>query len=189
VSQLTGQARSKYVRGMFGRIAGRYDLLNRLMTFGQDVRWRREAVRHLRVVDGDRVLDIGAGTGDLAFEVRRQFPSSSAVAADFTSEMIEVGRRRTRAREVEWVIADALHLPFGDACFAGVISGFLLRNLGDLDGSLSEQMRVLRPGGWLVSVDTTPPPASAISPLIRFHMHTVIPLLGRILAGDAEAYR
>jgi demethylmenaquinone methyltransferase/2-methoxy-6-polyprenyl-1,4-benzoquinol methylase len=182
VSHLTGEARSTYVRGMFARIAGHYDFLNRLMTFGQDVRWRREAVRRLRPADGGRVLDIGAGTGDLAFEIQRQFPGVSAVAVDFTSEMIAVGRQRTRGRKVEWVVAD-------DSCFAGVISGFLLRNLGDIDASLAEQKRVLQTGSWLVSLDTTPPPRGMLSPFIRFHLHTIIPLLGRVIAGDAEAYR
>jgi demethylmenaquinone methyltransferase / 2-methoxy-6-polyprenyl-1,4-benzoquinol methylase len=189
VSHLTGEARATYVRRMFARIAGRYDLLNRLMTLGQDVRWRRESVRHLDPPDRGRVLDIGAGTGDLAFEVQRQYPGVRAVAADFTAEMIAVGRRRARAESVEWVVADATHLPFPDATFSGVISGFLLRNLGDLDASIAEQQRVLLAAGRFVSLDTTPPPAGMLSPLIRFHLHTIIPTLGRVLAGDAEAYR
>ena len=189
MSHLTGEARSNYVRRMFGRIAGRYDLLNRLMTMGQDLRWRREAVERLRLTDDGPVLDIGAGTGDLAFEILRQFPGAHAVAADFTPEMIVVGRLRKKAGSVNWVVADALHLPFADSSFAGVISGFLLRNLADVEGSLSEQHRVLREAGRLVSLDTTPPPPGLFRPLIRFHLHTVIPTLGRMLAGEAEAYR
>ena len=189
MSHLTGEARSNYVRRMFGRIAGRYDMLNRLMTMGQDLRWRREAVERLRLAGAGRVLDIGAGTGDLAFEVLRQFPGAHAVAADFTPEMIAVGRLREEGGTVSWVVADALHLPFADSSFVGVISGFLLRNLSDVDGSLSEQHRVLRRAGRLVSLDTTPPPPGLFRPLIRFHLHTVIPTLGRVFAGEAEAYR
>lgn len=189
MSSLPGEARSTYIRRMFARIAGRYDVLNRLMTLGQDVRWRREAVRRLNPPDGGRVLDIGAGTGDLSFEVHRQFPEVFAVAADFTTEMISVGRRRMQPPSVVWVVADALHLPFAAACFSGVVSGFLLRNLGDIDLALSEQRRVLSAGGRLVTLDTTPPPAGVLRPLIRFHLHTVIPALGRLVAGDAEAYR
>ena len=81
-----------------------------------------------------------------------------------------------------------LHLPFPDESFDAVVSGFLLRNVIDLPLSLSEQYRVLKPGGWIVSLDTTPPPDSPLAPLIRIHLHTVIPTLGRLLTGQEEAY-
>lgn len=189
MAHLTGEERARYVRRMFGRIARRYDLVNRLMTLGQDVRWRREAVRRLAPPPQGRVLDLGAGTGDLALEVRRQAPQAHVVAADFTPEMVALGRRRPGAESVAWVIADALHLPFADGVFDGVVSGFLLRNVVDLERALEEQHRVLRPGGRLVALDTTPPRPGPLRPLLEFHLHTVIPLLGRLVAGDAEAYR
>ncbi len=102
--------------------------------------------------------------------------------------MMSLGRRRPGGERVQWVVADAAQLPFAARTFDSAVSGFLLRNVPDIDRVLSEERRVLRPGGRVASLDTTPPPRSWLRPLIGFHLHTVIPLLGRILAGESEAY-
>jgi len=188
MSELTGEARARYVRHMFGRIAPRYDLLNRLMTFGQDRRWRRQAVRQLDLMSAPRVLDLGAGTGDLAFEVLKRQPEARLVALDFTPEMMDLGRRRPQGSRVHWVVGDAARLPFAAAAFDGIVSGFLLRNVPDIDRVLAEERRVARPGARVGSLDTTSPPRTWIRPLLSFHLHTVIPWLGRGLARDPEAY-
>jgi demethylmenaquinone methyltransferase / 2-methoxy-6-polyprenyl-1,4-benzoquinol methylase len=180
--------RARYVQGMFGRIAPHYDLLNRLMTAGQDRAWRRQVIQLAGLPDGGRLLDLGAGTGDLSGEALRQHPSSRPLAADFTPGMLRVGQPRYGDR-LDWCAADALRLPFPSASFDAVVSGFLLRNVVDLPRALAEQQRVLKPGGRLVALDTTRPPRSLLTPLIRFHMHTIIPFLGRIISGQADAYR
>ena len=177
------------VRGMFDRIAHRYDRLNRIMTLGQDMAWRRSAVSMLGLAGGEHVLDLGAGTGDLALEIRRQDSTARVTAADFSPGMIAVGRRRQGAAALEWVVCDALRLPFAGRSFGGVVSGFLLRNVAELDRALSEQFRVLRPGGWAVSLDTGPPPAGRMRRLLTFYEQRLIPLLGRLLAGESEAYK
>ena len=172
---------------MFARIAPHYDRMNRLMTAGQDVRWRQEAIRRSALPPGGRMLDLGAGTGDLAAEALRQFPGRVVIAADFTVEMMTIGRTLKDA-SLAWSAADALHLPFADASFDALVSGYLLRNVSSLQQALGEQHRVLKPGGRLVALDTTRPPRSPLSPLINFHLHTVIPALGRLLTGETEAY-
>ena len=188
MAHLTGDERARYVQGMFTHIARRYDLMNRLMTAWQDVRWRGEVISRAALPASGRLLDLGAGTGDLARQALRQAPGSLPVAADFTLEMMRVGKTRP-SLGLEWAAADALCLPFSDESFDAVVSGFLLRNVSDILQALREQRRVLKPSGRMVALDTTQPPKNALAPLINLHLHTVIPTLGRLVAGDAEAYR
>src|SRR5512140_1309425 len=138
--------RALAVRGMFAGIAPRYDLLNRLMTAGMDVRWRKEVIRRARLAPGSRLLDLGAGTGDLAREALRSTPRCQVLAADFTLEMMLVGKT-SHALPQDWSGADALNLPFPDAAFDALVSGFLMRNVTDVERALSEQYRVLKPSG------------------------------------------
>jgi len=189
MTHLSGQARAKYVQGMFARIASRYDLMNRLMTFGQDRYWRREVIQRAKLLQtGGYVLDLGAGTGDLGIEVVNQQPTIIPVEVDFTIEMMRVGQARPEAETLRWTAADALNLPFPDNAFDAVISGFLLRNVIDLPQALREQYRVIKPGGHIVTLDTTRPKKSPLTPLVRFHMHAVIPALGRLISGQDDAY-
>jgi demethylmenaquinone methyltransferase/2-methoxy-6-polyprenyl-1,4-benzoquinol methylase len=183
------ELRAEQVRAMFARIARRYDLLNRLMTFGRDRAWRREAVARLELPGSGRILDLGTGTGELASACRQTHPGAQVVACDFTCEMMILGKARERGGKIAWAMADAGSLPFADETFDAVVSGFLLRNVADLDRVLREQVRVLKPGGRLAALDTTPPSPGPLAPLVRFHLRRVIPALGRLIAGDAPAYR
>ncbi len=185
MTQLTGQERATYVQNMFTRIAGRYDLMNRLMTAGQDVRWRRHVIALADLKAGSRLLDIGAGTGDLAREAMLQQPEVRITAADFTLEMMRVGKRNG---SLPFSAADALRLPFKDGAFDAVVSGFLMRNVTDLHKGLQEQYRVLKRGGRIVILDTTRPKKNLLSPFIWFHMHVIIPALGRLISGQGDAY-
>lgn len=185
--------RARQVQEMFGRIAGRYDLMNRLMTGGQDIAWRKEVIRRANLPVGGQLLDLGAGTGDLAYEVQRQRPDCRVVAGDFTLDMMKVGKRRKLGIEagqsLHWCGADALHLPFCTHSFDAIVSGFLMRNVTDVRRALAEQVRVLKQGGRLVILDTTRPRPSLMSPLVQLHLRFIIPALGRLVAGQAEAYR
>ena len=189
MADLTGEARARYVQGMFSRIAGRYDLMNRLMTAGQDGRWRRHVIQESRLAKGSRLLDIAAGTGDIALEGLRQQPDIQAVGGDFTIEMMLAGAADPRRSAIRWVAADTLALPFPDGVFDAVTSGFLMRNVIDVAGAFREQVRVTRPCGRVVVLESSPPKKNLLRPFIRFHLNVVIPALGKLITGDAEAYR
>jgi demethylmenaquinone methyltransferase/2-methoxy-6-polyprenyl-1,4-benzoquinol methylase len=186
MTRLTGQERAAYVQSMFTRIARRYDLMNRLMTGGQDIRWRKQVIQLARLERTSRLLDLGTGTGDLAREALAQAPQANVIAADFTLEMMRVGQGNG---PLNFSSADALGLPFADQTFDAVVSGFLMRNVIDLQKALQEQYRVLRKGGRMVILDTTRPKRNLLSPFIWLHMHAMIPLLGRLITGSSDAYR
>src|SRR5512147_3024439 len=117
MTQLTGKERATYVQNMFTRIAKRYDLMNRLMTGGQDIQWRRRVIQLTHLPQKARLLDVGSGTGDLAREALSQFPQAKVIAADFTLEMMRVGQRNGA---LNFSAADALQLPFDDGSFDAV---------------------------------------------------------------------
>lgn len=188
MTRLTGTDRAAYVQSMFARIAGRYDLMNRLMTAGQDVGWRRWTLDLAQLPVGGRLLDLGTGTGELALEALRRDPSLRVVGGDFTLEMMRVGQTRPNGRRVKWAGTDALNLPFPDNTFDAVTSGYLMRNVVDVSQAWQEQYRVLKPEGRVVCLDTSPPSRNLLHPFINFHLHVVIPALGRLVAGESEAY-
>jgi demethylmenaquinone methyltransferase/2-methoxy-6-polyprenyl-1,4-benzoquinol methylase len=189
MTHLAGEERARYVRKMFARISGRYDLMNRLMTAGQDVRWRRFVIRQAQLPEIGRLLDIATGTGDIALEGLRQRPGIQAVGGDFTIEMMQAGRRHSERRTIQWVVADTLTLPFPDNFFDAVTSGFLMRNVIDVPGAFREQFRVTRPGGRVVVLESSPPKKNLLRPFISIHLNYIIPSLGRFVAGDGDAYR
>jgi demethylmenaquinone methyltransferase/2-methoxy-6-polyprenyl-1,4-benzoquinol methylase len=121
-------------------------------------------------------------------EAQRQEPTLHVIAADFTFEMIQVGRRRPGGERLGWCGADALHLPFPDATFNAVTSGYLIRNVFDIRQAFEEQVRVIKPGGRVLCLETSPPPRSALRPFLFFYFKTIIPLLGSLVAGDRAAY-
>ncbi|MBI3979944.1 MAG: ubiquinone/menaquinone biosynthesis methyltransferase [Chloroflexi bacterium] len=175
---------------MFSRIAPRYDRMNRLMTLGQDRGWRRRTVE-LAALSGEGIaLDVATGTGDLAVELAAHCP---AVAVDFSTAMLDHARQKLahliETGRARLVCADALRLPFADDTFQAAVIGFALRNVVDLLAALGEIRRVLLPGGRLVCLELTPLPNDAAHAPVRFYVRHVVPLLGRLVAGDGAAYQ
>jgi demethylmenaquinone methyltransferase/2-methoxy-6-polyprenyl-1,4-benzoquinol methylase len=174
---------------MFGRIVPRYDLMNRLMTGGQDRAWRRQAAAAAGP-RGALALDLATGTGDLALELRRQ-GARCVVAVDYCAPMLEAAAaklERRSERGIKLVNGDALALPFRAGSFDCVTSGFLLRNVVDLDLCLREMHRILRPGGRVIALEITHPPPRSLGRLANRYFHALVPVLGGIIS-DAAAYR
>ena len=183
------------IAAMFGGIAGRYDLMNRLMTMGLDRRWRSIAADEAVASGGLRVLDACCGTGDLSLALARARPGCEVVGLDFTPAMLARARAKTDAARrdgedlrVTFVQGDLLDLPFADAEFYAVTVGWGVRNVPDVPRAFREMRRVTRPGGKVVCLESTVAPPGLER---RFHaawMGHVVPALGRVVTGDPSAY-
>lgn len=166
---------------MFNSIAPRYDLVNRVMTFGMDTGWRRRVVRSLGLPAGALVLDVASGTGDFCRELRKA--RYRAVGFDIAEEMLL--RSRTKA---PLVLADALRMPVKDAAADGITCGFALRNVANLNSLFDEFARVVRPGGRIGLLEVSEPRLPVLYAGHRFYFTRVVPLIGALLS-DREAYR
>ncbi|WBL19973.1 ubiquinone/menaquinone biosynthesis methyltransferase [Citricoccus sp. NR2] len=181
-------AHGEQVSEMFNGIAERYDLMNLVMTWGQEPRFVRRTVERAQLPDAPTVLDLATGTGDIALEILRQRYGAHIIGADFAPEMMEVGRRRPGGEQISWVEADAMDLPFEEGVFDAVTHGYLLRNVTDIPTTLAEQFRVLKPGGWMVALETSPAPDNVIKPFSTAYIKWVVPRLANLITRNAEAY-
>ncbi len=175
-----GDEKTRAVRTMFDAIAGRYEMVNKLMTLGLDSRWRRRAVSDLRLPADSLVLDVAAGTGDFTRELERQ--GQRAVATDLSYGMLHAGRRMTQR-----VQADASAMPFRTAGFDGLTCGYALRNFTDLAATFDEMARVVRPGGRLSLLEVAEPEKGLLRAGFRIWFRHVVPFIGSIVS-DRAAY-
>ena len=178
----SGEQKATTVRSLFDRIGPRYDLVNRVMTFGMDIGWRRRAVRALHLPPGSRVFDLACGTGDLCRELQRV--GHRPIGFDFAFGML--ANARTDAPLVQ---ADALRLPVPDATADGLTCGFALRNVVSLDGLFTEIARVVRPGGAIALLDASRPEQPILRAGHAVYFERVVPVIGGLLSDrDAYAY-
>ncbi len=180
------------VREVFDSVATRYDLMNDLMSLGVHRRWKRAMVARLDARPDTELLDLGGGTGDIAFAFRAR-GGGRATVCDLTLPMIEVGRDRAIDRNltegIAWVCGDAEQLPFPDRSFAACTIAFALRNVTRIDAVLAEARRILKPGGKFLCLEFSKVALPAFAWLYDRYSFAVLPLLGRVVAGDADSYR
>ncbi len=191
--QLKGNDRSAFVASMFGRISRRYDLLNTLMTVGLHYMWRKKAAELATAhVSGD-ILDVASGTGDFAFDLLKYSNVNIVVGLDFSPEMLDVAIRKSVRLGLDGrfipVIGDAHILPFPNERFASATVGFGVRNFSDLPKALADIVRVTRRGGKVTVLEIVRPQGRLASVLFLRYFRWVTPKLGRIFAGDYEAYK
>jgi demethylmenaquinone methyltransferase/2-methoxy-6-polyprenyl-1,4-benzoquinol methylase len=175
---------------MFDRIAARYDFLNRVLSFGTDVGWRRRAIARADIRTDTTVLDVGAGTGDLSFASAAR--GAQVIAIDLSPGMLAVLSRRStdaqRAR-IRPLVGSAESLPLPDGSVDRIVTGFTVRNVGDLGRAFAEFRRVLRPGGRAVVLELSHPPSATFAQLYSFYFDRIAPAIAALLGGDREAYR
>ncbi len=180
------------VSQLFAGIAPRYDLMNRLMTAGLDLGWRRRASDLLGELGPGPLLDVGTGTADLALTLAHRRPGVRVVGIDPSAPMLALARHKLERAacrgQISLARGDALALPFPDGSFAGVLAAFVLRNIGDLARALSEMRRVVAPGGPVLCLELSRPRTPVFRTLFRFYFTRLVPILGALVARDRAAY-
>ncbi len=180
------------VEKMFNRIAPHYDGLNRFLSLGIDVVWRRKAVRTLQAPPEARILDVATGTADVALEIYRQHRPKEILGVDIANQMLDIGRRKIQKKNWEEAIqleqGDSENLRFADNTFDGATVAFGVRNFQNLSKGLGEIYRVLKPGGQLVVLEFSKPRIFPLKQVYHFYFRNILPLIGRFTSRDPRAY-
>ena len=192
--QIPWREKAERVRSVFAGVAGRYDVMNDLMSFGVHRLWKHFTLSLTGLKPGQQALDVAAGTGDLSLGMLRQVGKSGrVVSSDVNRQMLDIGRDRLLDRgfagNIDCIIADAERLPFKDNSFNCVTIGFGLRNVTDKPAALRSMLRVLKPGGQLLVLEFSTPVAAGLKSVYDAYSFKVLPLLGRLVAQDAASYR
>jgi demethylmenaquinone methyltransferase / 2-methoxy-6-polyprenyl-1,4-benzoquinol methylase len=181
------------VHGVFSRVASKYDVMNDLMSGGVHRLWKDAMMDWLAPRPGQRLLDVAGGTGDVAFRFLRRAPDATATVLDMTEPMLVEGRKRAEAESLadrlDWVVGDAMALPFADASFDVYTISFGIRNVTRIPDALAEAYRVLKPGGRLMVLEFSQIPVPALQWAYDRYSFNVIPVMGQIVAGDRDSYQ
>ena len=185
------EAKRAFVRRMFDRIAGTYDLLNHVLSLGVDILWRKKTIEALNPVTGWRILDLATGTGDLGFEAVGRAPGIDVVGVDLSTPMMRrgVAKMGPRRGRMVFLSGDAECLPFPDGVFDGLTIGFGIRNVARLEIGLEEMFRVLKPGGCLAVLEFSRPRGVLFRGLYTVYFRYVLPQIGRVISRNPGAYR
>jgi demethylmenaquinone methyltransferase/2-methoxy-6-polyprenyl-1,4-benzoquinol methylase len=183
--------KKEQVAQMFDTISGNYDGLNRVISFGIDIKWRNKVLKMVSAIRPNEVLDIATGTGDLAI-LMAQTTAGRIVGLDISAGMLEVGRKKVAAKnlqnKIELVLGDSENMPFADGSFDAITVAFGVRNFENLEKGLAEILRVLKPGGLLVILETSNPTKFPFKQGYQFYTRNILPLIGKVFSKDNAAY-
>jgi demethylmenaquinone methyltransferase / 2-methoxy-6-polyprenyl-1,4-benzoquinol methylase len=181
------------VKGVFTNVASRYDIMNDVMSLGVHRLWKDAMMDWLAPRDGQTLLDVAGGTGDIAFRFLKRAPNARAVVLDLTESMLNEGRKRADAEKLadhlDWTVGDAMALPFEDGSFDVYTISFGIRNVTRIEDALSEAFRVLRPGGRLLVLEFSQLPNPAMQKAYDLYSFNVIPRMGQLVAKDSDSYQ
>jgi len=184
-------SKKQQVSEMFDNVSGNYDLLNRILTFGIDIKWRKKVVKIVGDKNPETILDIATGTGDFAIMLSKLNPKK-IIGIDLSKGMLDVGMKKVKEKNlaglIEMVLGDSENLPFEDNSFDAVTVGFGVRNFENLDKGLQEILRVLKPKGLFVILETSQPEKFPAKQLFNFYSKFIIPNIGKIFSKDKRAY-
>ena len=185
-------SKKEQVAAMFNAISPKYDALNRILSAGIDQSWRRKTLREIRATGALNVLDVATGTADLALALAKGIPGSKVVGVDISAGMLEVGRSKVRARDLEGRVrldlGDGEQLPYEESSFDAVTVAFGVRNFENLELGLRDMRRVLQPGGSLAVLEFSQPTSWPLRGLYLFYFKNILPRIGRLVSKDASAY-
>jgi len=184
--------KTQQVEAMFDNIASTYDTLNHRLSWNIDRYWRKKAIKRLAAHAPKKILDIATGTGDFAIQACQQLPEVQITAVDISEGMMQVGRQKVKKKglqqHIQFEREDCTALSYPDNTFDAITTAFGIRNFASLDKGLEEMCRVLRPGGQLCILELTQPMSFPMRQLFHIYSHTVLPLYGRLISKDTEAY-
>ena len=190
--EVKGKKKEEYVHSVFENIASKYDLMNTLLSFRRHKAWRNFAMKKMNVKQGDTALDVACGTADWTIALAKNSTNGKIVGIDFSENMLNVGKNKIRElsldKQVELAIGNAMNLPYEDNTFDHATIGFALRNVPDIEKVLSEMMRVIKPGGKVVSLELSKPNWLPFRKLYYFYFYRILPFLGKLFADSYEQY-
>lgn len=188
----SGLNKKEQVEKMFDTISGNYDGLNRLISFGTDLKWRKKVLKYIINYQPESILDIATGTGDLAIKFAEKTKASKIVGLDLSEGMLSVARKKVNDTElenkVEFIKGDSEALPFDENSFNAITVSFGIRNFDNLEKGLSEIFRVLKPNGALIILETSVPTKFPFKQGYQFHSKIILPIVGKLFSKDKVAY-
>ena len=186
------QSKKEQVEQMFDNISGEYDSLNRVISFGIDVKWRKKVVQLVADTNPDSILDIATGTGDLIINLAKNTKASKLIGLDISEGMLSVGRKKITAsgleKRIEMVQADSENMPFEDNSFDAITVAFGVRNFEHLEKGLGEILRILKPGGVFIILETSVPTKTPYKQGYKLHCNYILPVVGKLFSKDKDAY-
>ena len=187
-SKVTPKEKTKLVQKVFSDVANNYDLMNDVMSFGAHRLWKKSFIDIVNPCSGDKIIDIGSGSGDLVLEIQKKYLNSKIDVVDLNNKMLEEGKKRIMKGNVNFYLQNAENLSFNDNTYDKYLISFCLRNITNIDQSLKEAFRILKPGGQYYCLEFSRPSSFLISNIYSYYKSNLIPTFGKIFSNNRDAY-